>query len=436
MRDKQERVMVPPSDRLPVATRPSFGDADRWREQLESLHAISVEITGLQQLNQVMDCALDYCLQLTESSFGFLGLIDDATHLEVAAIKDFVPDRPDFWEHYRRIPIRPSVFGIVVIEGRPYWSNDVANDPYHVGAPHGHPNVRTFLGVPLRVRHETIGMIGVANRVAGYGAEHERLLSTFANQVAVAIVNARHYEQQASMIDDLRALHAQLDAAQLAAMLQQERARIAEDLHDRVAQILFSLGIGVTWCLERAPADEIAQALERLQALAAQGSAEIRRTVYDLAGDAYGPAGLVEQLRETCAEYTTGDLQVNLVVVGRPRRLPYEVEEVLHRVTLEALSNVQRHAAAGAAVVSLNFEPAEIHLVVQDDGVGAPPLILDRYLANLGHFGLKAMHRRMATLGGQLTLRNGEDGGLIVRATAPIPPADPSWIVSQPHASE
>jgi signal transduction histidine kinase len=276
-------------------------------------------------------------------------------------------------------------------------------------------------------------MIGVANRVAGYGADHERLLSTFANQVAVAITNARLYEQQASMITDLRALHAQLDAAQVAAMLQQERNRIAEDLHDRVAQILFSLGIGVTWCLERAPSDEIAQALERLRHLAAQGTAEIRRTVYDLAGDAPAAAGLVEQLQLTVGEYTTGDLQVNLVIDGRPRRLPYAMEESLHRVALEALTNVQRHAEAEVAIVSLQFEPDEVRLVVQDDGRGAPPLILDHCRGNLGHFGLKAMHRRMEALGGRLSLRNGEEGGLIVRATAPLPAPDPAWTALPPH---
>lgn len=418
--------MTSASDSRPTTLLPGSDEADRWREELESLHAISVEIAGLHQLNQVMDRALDYCLQLTESAFGFVGLIDDTRFLEVAAIKGFAPDQPTFWEHFRRIPIRPSVFGIVVIEGRAYWSNDIANDPYHVGAPRGHPSVHTFLGVPLRFRDETIGMIGVANRLAGYGAEHERLLATFANQVAVAITNARLYEQQVSMIADLRALHAQLDAAQVAAMLQQERGRIAEELHDRVAQILFSLGIGITWCLGRTP-DETAQTLQRLRHLAAQGTEEIRRTVYDLAEGTTDARGLVEQLRLTVGAYTTGELQVNLVINGRPRRLPYEVDEALHRIALEALTNVQRHAAAEVAIVGLHFEPEEVHLVVQDDGVGAPALILDHFQGNLGHFGLKAMHRRMAALGGRLSLRNGEEGGLIVRATVPLPATTPVW---------
>ena len=94
-------------------------------DELDSLYAMSVEIASLRKLNQVMDRALDYCLQLTKSEFGFVGLIDDPAFLDVAAIKGFMPDKPEFWEQFRRIPIRRTIFGVVVIEGRPNLSNDV-----------------------------------------------------------------------------------------------------------------------------------------------------------------------------------------------------------------------------------------------------------------------------------------------------------------------
>lgn len=398
----------------------SSTDADRWRDQLESLYAISVEIAGLRQLDQVMDCALDYCLQLTESAFGFVGLIDDQAYLDVAAIKGFAPDRPEFWDRFRRIPIRPSVFGIVVIEGRPNISNDVPNDLYHVGSPRGHPPVHTFLGVPLTVRHETIGMIGVANRRAGYGAEHERLLATFANQVAVAIANARLYEQQRAMIADLQSLHARLGAVEVEARIHQERTRIAEELHDRVAQIMFSMGLGVTWCLERVEHPELVQALGRIKDLAARGTTEIRRAVYDLAADTPEPHGLVDALRELIASWgRTSALQVDLVVHGRGHRLSHTVEEALQRVAIEALTNVQRHSGASVALVSLRFEPEQVTLVVQDNGRGLPALTLDWYQGPFGRFGLKGMRRRIEAVGGRFRLHNSEDGGLVVRATVP-----------------
>src|SRR3979411_147943 len=92
--------------------------------EIERLHAISVEIAGLQELPHVMDRALDYCLELTASDFGFVGLMQGSDQMDVAAIKGFVPDNASFYERFRTIPVRPNVFGIVVLTGKPHMSND------------------------------------------------------------------------------------------------------------------------------------------------------------------------------------------------------------------------------------------------------------------------------------------------------------------------
>ncbi|MDI3339365.1 MAG: GAF domain-containing sensor histidine kinase [Sphaerobacter sp.] len=404
--------------RSDAATTP--GDDAGWRHQLESLYAMSVEISGLRQVDQVMDRALGYCLQLTQSEFGFVGLAEASGEMQVAAVRGFVPDRPDFWERFRRIPIRRTILGVTILDGAPTISNDVAHDPGRRGVPRGHPPVRTFLGVPLKVREETIGMLGVANRPGGYGPDHQRLLATFAAQVAVAIDNARLYERQQTMIADLRALHARLDAAEVQAMLHQERHRIAEELHDRVAQIMFSIGMAATWCRERTPPGEVRATLDRVRDLAARGAAEIRRAVYDLAAEEGPPRGLVAKLREAVAGATcVSGPRIDLIVDGQPRRLPVAVEEALSRVAAEALRNVQRHSGATLAIVSLRFEPEQVTLVVQDNGVGLPRA-LDRERAKPGTFGLRAMQRRLEAVGGRLALRNADDGGLVVRATVPL----------------
>src|SRR4030088_2662162 len=150
--------------------------------QLDSLYSISIEIARLHELPPVMDPALGHCLELTGSAFGFVGLLSGSDQMDVAAIKGFAPSDARFYERFRLIPVRPSVFGIVITERRSSLSNDVPNDPLHVGQPRGHPPVRRFLGVPLQVGERVIGMIGVANKEGGYEAADERLLSTFANQ--------------------------------------------------------------------------------------------------------------------------------------------------------------------------------------------------------------------------------------------------------------
>jgi signal transduction histidine kinase len=397
-------------------------------DELESLYAMSVEIAGLRKLNQVMDRALDYCLQLTASEFGFVGLIDDPSFLDVAAIKGFAPDRPEFWERFRRIPIRRTIFGVVVIEGRPNLSNDVLEDDLHVGSPRGHPLVRTFLGVPLTVGEQTIGMIGVANRTDGYHHDHERLLATFANQVAVAIANARLYEEQQTMIATLQSLHARLDQAEIQAMIHQERNRIAEELHDRVAQIMFGIGITANWCLEHSSAANLAGQLERVRDLAARGGEEIRRAVYNLADAPPDGGSLVDEVRETVRAFNgTSSVQIDVVVSGKPRQLPQRIEETLHRVVIEALTNVQRHSRADLAVVSLSYEPQRILLVVQDSGIGVTATTLENFSSDPVHFGLKGIERRVSEVGGQLDLQNSDEGGLVIRASVAAPA---SWTTS------
>lgn len=394
----------------------------QWEEQLESIHAMSVEIAGLRQASEVMDRALDYSLMLTGSKFGFVGLNEEGSRMDVAAIKGFAPSSEHFYQNLRSIPVRPSVFGIVVLEGRPHISNNVAADQYHVGTPGGHPPVNTFLGVPLQFRNETIGMVGVANRATGYDQHHERLLSTFANQVAVAIANARMYERQREMISDLRRLYLQLDEAHVEAMLHEERTRIAEGLHDRVAQILFSIGISAN-AGEKLAGEEtpVGETFSRITELANRGVDEVRRTVYDLAAGESVRHGLVDNLRSLVLEFdSSGPTRFTLAVDGRERRLAAEVERTVMQVVAETLLNIRRHANARAAVISLRFQADRVDLAVQDDGVGLPAPLLTGYRDNPGHFGLSMMARRLEAAGGVLQLDNSDDGGLLIRTSLPL----------------
>ena len=185
-----------------------------------------MQIASLRILPEIYDLALTYCLAFTESETGFIGLVNEGrVDMDLVAVKGFAPPDPKFFERFRRMPLRPSVFGVVITEGRPNISDDVENDPASAGQPPGHPRVRRFLGVPLRVSDDVIGMIGVGNKREGYGPEDERLLSSFANQVAVAIDNAMLHEHQQEMIARLQQLHAHLTQAEREQLIALERER-------------------------------------------------------------------------------------------------------------------------------------------------------------------------------------------------------------------
>ncbi len=197
----------------------------------------------LHELHPVLDRTLAHCLSLTRSKFGFIGLTDQSGEMmDVVAIKGFRPTDPTFYDRFRMIPVRPTIFGVALRERRVSISNDAMNDPIRVGQPRGHPPVRSFLGAPLGLGDRVIGMIGVANRSTGYSQDHGRLLSTFANQAAVAIENARLIESHRELIEKLRAVNHELDEAEREQTLQRERQRLAEEMSGELERAVFEIG--------------------------------------------------------------------------------------------------------------------------------------------------------------------------------------------------
>ena len=384
-----------------------------FREQLNSLHSISVEIASLRELPEIYKRALAYCMELTRSELGFIDLLSKSgEYMDIVAVKGFVPSDPTFHDRYRVMPVRRSVFGVTIIDQRPYISNDVASDPNHVGTPPGHPEVRTFLGVPLMVGATVIGMIGAGNRLGGYGDDEERLLATFANQVAVAIDNGRLYERQREMIAGLEDLQQRLGHAERESLLAQDRARIASGLHDSVGQSLFSLGLSVNALLERDLDSENARRVLDIRRMAAGALDELRSAIFTLAAPPDGEPDLTATiqslLRSVGREH---NLDVDLIVQGIPHSMVETLQDDLVAVVREALTNIARHAHAQSVFINMRYESDNVEIVVQDDGVGMPTPGDNEASGRQSHFGLFDMRRRIEGLGGTLTIENGEDCG-------------------------
>jgi signal transduction histidine kinase len=342
--------------------------------------------------------------------------------MDVAAIKGFEPSDPRFYEKFRLIPVRPSVFGVVITNRRSKLSNDVLHDPDRVGQPDGHPPVRTFLGVPLQVGERVIGMIGVANKPSGYTADEERLLSTFANQVAVAIENARLYEDQQRMIAELAELHRNLSQAERDQVLGEERQRIAAELHDRIEQAIFTLGLKVNSILEKEHVNEpIATGLGEVRQLAVHTAEAVREAIFALSLPRPAASGLLAELRRLVREVgKSEDLEADLVVSGKPLRLSPKSEQTLYILAREALANVIRHARARRVLVSLRYSADKVDLVIQDDGAGASEQVLKHYQESGTHFGMKRSRRQVEDLGGTFEVHNGEESGLAIRVRIPV----------------
>ncbi|MDW8325301.1 MAG: GAF domain-containing sensor histidine kinase [Anaerolineales bacterium] len=411
-------------------------------ERLQALYHLAVEISALRDLQSVLDTALRHCLSLTDSQFGFIGLnTPDGSAMDVAAIQGFHP-APEFYAHFRLIPLRPSIFARVVLENRPVRSVDAATDPMRVGQPRGHPPVRAFLGVPLLDRDRPIGMIGVANRPTPYDDEHERLLVTYAAQVAIAIRNAQLYEELKAAKEDLEhkvaertreLLEAKEALAQKAGQLQRlltetvgvqerERQRIAHDMHDGVNQLLVGALLELKAAHERLGAGDVALAdvsLRHVKDILHRVEREIKQIIYDLRPPTLDALGLPPSLRRYAERFTQySGIPCEVRVEGEPTRLPPDMEIGIYRIMQEALQNVSAHAHARRAEVAIGFSPEAVTLTITDDGQGFDLEAVQRD----GHFGLLGMQERAGSLGGRLTIRTAPAQGTRVELFVPLYP--------------
>ncbi len=413
------------------------------RHQLDALHHLAIELSGLRDVGSVLDVALRHCLELTGSQFGFIGL--GGVHpeaMEIAAIHGFHPS-PDFFHRHRLIPLRPNVFANAVLENRPVRSSDARADPERVGQPAGHPEVTTFLGVPLRLNDEPIGMIGVANRPDPYTDDHERLLLTYAAQVAIIIDNTQLYERLERANEDLertieertaqlRVTGAELadKASELSRVLsatvdaqEQERQRIARDLHDGINQLLIGAMLELTSGrrrVERGAVTEALRAFEATQDILRRVEAEIRRVVHDLHPQVLEGLGLVTAIRRLVDEFAgQSGVTTDVTVVGDLSRLTPPTEVCVYRILQESIHNIASHARATRVTVGVEVSGQQMVLEITDDGVGFDPG--HQVTALNGHMGMRSMRQRAESLHGRLEVESSTGSGTTVRAVLPIP---------------
>jgi two-component system nitrate/nitrite sensor histidine kinase NarX len=255
--------------------------------------------------------------------------------------------------------------------------------------------VRSWLGVPLMVKGQMLGMLTLDHSQPGhFTARHADLVLAFANQVAVAIENAR--------------LYAQAEESAVAT----ERNRLARDLHDAVTQTLFSSSIiaDVLPRLWEQNPEEGRRRLQELRELTQGALAEMRTLLLELRPSALVEARLADLLRQL-AESITGRARVPVTLeVEGERDLEAEVKVALYRIAQEALNNVAKHAGATRATVSLLCFPspaegegsgARVELAIRDDGIGFDPGGIAP-----NSLGLGIMRERAEAIGAALTIES------------------------------
>lgn len=201
-----------------------------------------------------------------------------------------------------------------------------------------------------------------------------------------------------------------------------ERQRVAREIHDGPAQTMANVVLQAELCnrywLEGK--GDLSAELNELKKQVQTALREVRRIISDLRPTSLDDLGLVPTLRRLVEEFSAqGEVQADLVVNGRERRLGDAVEVACFRLVQEALQNVRRHARARRARVLLSFGPEEMTIVVEDDGVGFDPAATLKNLAG-DHFGLVSMRERIELLEGKFRVLSAPGEGTRVIATVPL----------------
>ncbi len=213
--------------------------------------------------------------------------------------------------------------------------------------------------------------------------------------------------------------------AALTAGQEEERRRLARDLHDETLQALIALQQRIQLAAQDAEAFPQLQArLQTLQDMVAQLVQDLRRLIRDLRPLYLEELGLIPALESLARETTQAhpELRVEFLLQGEPRRLKPEQELALYRITQEALNNVLRHARATHAQIILAFEPRHVLLEIRDNGQGFVVPESPAELAAQGHYGLLGMQERAERLGARFRVHSEPGQGTLISVRMPLGP--------------
>ncbi len=255
------------------------------------------------------------------------------------------------------------------------------------------------------------GVLGVyTTKRRAFTMDDIHFLQSVANILATATEWKRTEESRTRLIE--RVMSAQ----------EEERRRIARELHDETGQSLTSLLVGLRLIGDTRTLKNAKTQVNQLRHITVQILDNLRRLARGLHPSILDDLGLVAALTRYATDYAQSHgITVNIQPEGLgSSRLPSPVETALYRIVQEALTNIARHAAAKTIRIALTRRPVGVHMIVEDDGCGFDVETTLRTSNTSGHLGLYGMRERAKLLGGSVTLRSMRGKGTTVSVRIPL----------------
>jgi signal transduction histidine kinase len=369
-------------------------DPAKLRRLMDAVLMIEADI----ELPVLLRHIAEEACSLVDARYGALGVLNEAR----SGLEQFLTIGLSYDEE-KAIGPRPTgrgVLGLLITEPKPLRLEDLGTHPESYGFPAGHPPMKSFLGVPIRVRvrDEVYGNLYLTDKIGAdsFSDEDEALAEALALAAGIAIENTRLHERvrMLSVLDD--------------------RERIGRDLHDRVVQRLFALGMGLQGARRLPDLDLVIERVDRAIDDVDATITEIRTTIFEL-GDSSIGGGLRQGVLALANELTPSlGARPEVSFAGEvDNRVPQLAADHLLAVVREALTNAAKHAQADRFIVTL-IVGDELVLEVIDNGVGIDPGTQGRGL------GLANLRNRAEKLEGTSVVGPAQGGGTKVTWRIPL----------------
>jgi signal transduction histidine kinase len=394
--------------------------ASKHYYDLVALSRVSAAISGLQELDAILRIGLENVLNIMNGAVGGIMLLDESTQTLFYRVYHGLSDK---YAEEMRLKLGEGIAGKVAQSGRAALLEDISSEPDAARLDLvGLEGLKAFISVPLRAKDNILGVMNVASRTPHrFTKEDVHLLHSIGDQLGMAIEQAILHERLRKARERLRKLARQNLMAE-----EEERRRIARELHDETSQSLSGIALQLEALIEMAAKSDnqdarLIEGLKKVQSLSVQVHKEVSRIISNLHPTVLDTLGLAAAVRQH-AKNALQPLNINVTVEvkGTERRFPPDVEATLFRVVQGLVGNIAEHSKAKNASIVLAYQPDEFSLTISDDGQGFDvSKITDVEESGRGR-GLFSMRERIGFLGGTSGIQSRIGAGTTAWAKIPI----------------
>jgi PAS domain S-box-containing protein len=389
----------------------------RAREDLSALNTIAGVVTQSLDLDTVLGSALDKTLEIMRWNTGGILLLNRENETLYYRVHRGLSDGFVRDMYFR---LGEGIEGKVAQTGETILVENTSTNPYvtHLDLL-DIEGIRAFACVPLISKGNVLGIINIASHEVGkLSSEDTQLLDSIASQIAIAIENASLH-QEVLHKDKIRGELLQ----GIFSIQEEERKRIARELHDETSQSLASLATNLEVAVHTLPdsADNTKTVLKNAQTISISILDDIYKLIYELRPTLLDDLGLVVAIRWLVANnLSAAGIKVVFKTTGQVRRLNSTVETTLFRVIQEAMNNMSRYAHAKNADIIVNFRKHMIRVRIKDDGAG---FNVDEAISSKDRprgLGLLGMKERVELMNGTLSIQSYPSNGTEIDFKIPL----------------